>query len=159
MTVARPITKAEQAARDCVAEFIANPWHSEYEKRAWQAVFAVAGSDGWWHKPTACVWFATVPMGGGCGPLLAVGLGATLTHAELRVRMGHDAPPAEASVERDGASLDRERLRLAAARVKYHEAVTPALRRHVSALVRVLGELDTEVGQLELPNLDLDAVK
>lgn len=157
--MARPVTKAEQAARDAVAEFIANPWHSEYERRAWHAVQNVAGSDGWWHKPTACVWFATVPMGGGCGPLLAVGLGATLTHTELRVRMGREQRPAEVFVELDAASLDRERLRLAAGRVKYHEAITPDLKRrflHVSDSVKAMA---AELEQLDIPNLDLDAVK
>ncbi len=153
------MTKAEQAARDAVADFIANPWHSEFERRAWHAVQKVAGCDGWWHKATACVWFATVPMGGGCGPLVAVALGAQIDHAELRVRMGHDPKPPDSDDGKFRGSLDREQLRLAAARVKYHEAITPDVQRRLRTLRQSLDFLTEEIGRSELPDLDLESVR
>lgn len=155
--MARPVTKGEQAAREAVAEFVQNDYHREYELKAWHAVFNVAGSDGWWHKATGCVWFATVPMGGGVGELVPVAMAERVGRDELRIRMGFAERPPEAP--KDAANLDRERLRVAACRLRYHEGITPALQRKLADVARTLADLTTEVGQLDLPPLDLDSVK
>lgn len=151
--MARPVTKAEQAARDAVAAYVAD---STIQNRntAWHAVFAVSTGEGWFHRATACVWFATGAMGGGIGNLVPVMLGATAEIQELRYRLGLDERPPAVAPDGDEANRDRQRLRKAITRVKYHEQTARGVLAKFVALERLTAELKTEVGQLDLPNFD-----
>jgi len=142
------VTKAEQAARDAVAAFVAEP-SAKNEAAAWDAVHRVSLGAGWWHQPTACVWFAYMGRAPAARRLIPVALGTEPTRAELRFRLGLGPKPESA----EDADAIAGRLRRAEDRAKYLSRAAREIRRKFADLQRVVGELGGEVDATDVPDL------
>ena len=138
----RKPTKAEENAAAAVRAFAAGGPMTD----AWEAVWAVVMDQGYWHRESGLVWFATLHVrhGGNEKRLVASGLSGEVTGEEVRHRFGlGPKPPAE---EADAKEVAARKARV---RANYLDGVAADLRRLAPRLTELVAELTARVQDTE----------
>lgn len=132
-------TKAEVKARESVAAFAAEPTESN-RRAAWEAVWDVSLTDGWWDKVSRIVWFTMLNSVTGEKRLIPCGMSGEVTLEEVRYRFGHCPKPEEEK----SSALVAELVKLRASKT-WIDSVTADLRRLVPHLKDVVANVATLV--------------
>lgn len=118
----RKPTKAEEKAAEAVQGYAAG---TVSMLDTWEAVFAVAGSDGWWHRSSGLVWFAhlSVRQGGNERQLIPCGLSGRVTDEEVKYRFQLGPKPPDEQADAKQVAFNRFKCR-----AEYLDGVAKELR-------------------------------